>query len=161
MVHGEPCCKIKRYPIHKYSHVQPWIMISSPRYLGVPYRTLFFSRTQDTAPLETAISLSHLRGTLLRYLLLYRLRDLCDMVSPAKTKGHGVTKVISRQGLINVIISIIILLPSIDSLGSAVFQKKKKGEKTKNQKIDTVPSSLIGSSGHPRSSAVPPPILIS
>ena len=69
-----------------------------------------------------------LTGYCTKYLPRYQLRDLCDTVSPAKIKGHGVTKGIFKQGLINVIISIIILLPSIYLLGSAVFQKKKRRE---------------------------------
>ena len=142
MVHGEPCCKINRYRIHKYSHVEPWIMTSAPRYLGVPYRTLF-SQGPKIPHRWKQPSLS-LTGYSTKYLLvlLYPLRNLCDTVSPAKIKGHGVTKVIFRQGLINVIISIIISLPSIYLLGSAVFQKKKRREIQKPKTRNSIPYPL-------------------
>ena len=94
----------------------------------------FFSqdpRYRTTGNSHLSLSLT---GYSAKYLPRYQLRDVCDTGSPAKIKGHGVTEVISRQGLINVIISIIILLPSTYLLGSAVFQKNKKERKPKTKK---------------------------
>ena len=110
---------------------------SSPRYLGSPYRTLFFLPAPKIPHRWKQPSLSsHTYGVLYlsTYILRYQLRDVGDTVSPAKIKGHGVTKVIVRQGLINVIIfhyhSITIHL----FIGFGCLPGKKKGEKIQKPK---------------------------